>query len=128
MFYLKKYPVSFQLSSKVLPWINLQRHETELRKTSFLEIKRESSVISCHSLSKEPFSFRVFYSLLCKFPRSYHSLVLLSIFKGVERTFNAIYNRKRRCCLVSQTVQVINIKLKTGKLGRATTVRNSSNW
>lgn len=32
-------------------------------------------------------------------------------------------NRKQKGCLDSQTVKVINIKLKTGQLGKAVTVR-----
>lgn len=37
-------------------------------------------------------------------------------------------NRKQKGCLDSQTVKVINIKLKTGQLGRAVDSKNASNW
>lgn len=90
LFKKKKNPCPSYRLPKVLSWINLQRGESELRKTSFLKSgwKALSLAVSHHQRSPIPLQFSSRPPR--KFSRSYHSLVSPSIFKDLEGTFNAI--------------------------------------
>lgn len=75
---------------EVLSWINSQRCERELRKTSFLKSSRKALSLAVSHHQRSPFPLQFSIRPPRKFSRSYHSLVSPSIFKDLEGAFNAI--------------------------------------